>query len=102
MIAQDTGSAIVGPARADLYWGAGKLAGQIAGRLKDHGQFTMLIPREIDPAEAGAKMPMPLPRPPALIARQAQPKLAPPGRTAERAGAPNAASSAAPKPKHKP
>ena len=60
MIAQDTGSAIVGPARADLYWGAGKLAGQIAGRLKDHGQFTMLVPREIDPAEAGAKMPLPL------------------------------------------
>jgi membrane-bound lytic murein transglycosylase A len=108
MIAQDTGSAIVGPARADLYWGAGKLAGQIAGRLKDHGQFTMLVPREIDPAEAGAKMPLPLPRPPVLIARQPQPKLPPPGRTAERAVAPNAASSAAPsvppkpKPKHKP
>src|SRR5262249_51225901 len=60
MIAQDTGSAIVGPARADLYWGAGKQAGLIAGRFKDHGQFTMLIPREIDPATAGEKMPLPL------------------------------------------
>ncbi len=94
MIAQDTGSAIVGPARADIYWGAGKQAGLVAGRLKDHGQFTMLIPREIDPAEAGAKMPLPLPRPVDLIARQAQPKLPPPGRTAERGQSP--------KPKHKP
>ena len=32
MIAQDTGSAIVGPARADLYWGAGDEAATIAGR----------------------------------------------------------------------
>ena len=30
MIAQDTGSAIVGPARADLYFGAGNEAGQVA------------------------------------------------------------------------
>jgi membrane-bound lytic murein transglycosylase A len=94
MIAQDTGSAIVGPARADLYWGAGKDAGYIAGRIKNHGEFTMLIPRELDPAEAATKMPVPLPRPLELIARQAQPKLAPPGRTAER-GLPA-------KPKHKP
>jgi len=75
MIAQDTGSAIVGPARADLYWGAGKLAGQVAGRIRHPGRFTMLIPREIDPVEAGARMPLPLPRPAALIARQPQPKV---------------------------
>jgi membrane-bound lytic murein transglycosylase A len=30
MIAQDTGAAIVGPARADLYFGAGDKAGQVA------------------------------------------------------------------------
>jgi peptidoglycan lytic transglycosylase A len=94
MIAQDTGSAIVGPARADLYWGAGKLAGQVGGRIKDNGIFTMLIPREIDPVEAGAKMPMPLARPVELIARQPQPKVAPPGRAAADAAAPNS--------KHKP
>ena len=29
MIAQDTGSAIIGPARADLYWGAGDDAGRV-------------------------------------------------------------------------
>jgi peptidoglycan lytic transglycosylase A len=94
MIAQDTGSAIVGPARADLYWGAGKLAGQIAGRIRHPGKFTMLIPREIDPVEAGAQMPLPLPRPVALIARQPQPKVGVPARTAEGA--------AGAKPKHKP
>jgi membrane-bound lytic murein transglycosylase A len=54
MIAQDTGSAIVGPARADLYFGAGEEAGRIAGRLKNLGKFTMLIPRELDLQEAGA------------------------------------------------
>jgi membrane-bound lytic murein transglycosylase A len=94
MIAQDTGSAIVGPARADLYWGAGKLAGQIAGRVRHPGKFTMLIPREIDPVEAGAQMPLPLPRPVALIARQPQPKVGASARTAEGA--------AGAKPKHKP
>src|SRR5262249_35127859 len=77
MIAQDTGSAIVGPARADLYWGAGNQAGQIAGRMKQSAKFTMLIPREIDPVEAGAKMPLPLPPPLNLAARQPPAKTPP-------------------------
>jgi membrane-bound lytic murein transglycosylase A len=64
MIAQDTGSAIVGPARADLYFGAGEDAGRIAGRLKNLGKFAMLIPRELDPLEAGAHMPLPPDKPP--------------------------------------
>ena len=37
MIAQDTGSAIIGPARADIYFGAGDEAGKIAGRIKTPG-----------------------------------------------------------------
>nr|WP_273546500.1 MltA domain-containing protein [Xanthobacter sp. NM-25] len=45
MIAQDTGSAIVGPARADLYLGAGPEAGAVAGRLRHPGRFIMLAPR---------------------------------------------------------
>jgi membrane-bound lytic murein transglycosylase A len=64
MIAQDTGSAIVGPARADLYFGAGEEAGRIAGRIRNPGRFTMLIPKELDPVEAGAKMPLPRIKPP--------------------------------------
>jgi membrane-bound lytic murein transglycosylase A len=45
MIAQDTGSAIVGPARADLYWGAGDHAARIANRIHNPGRFVMLLPR---------------------------------------------------------
>lgn len=63
MIAQDTGSAIVGAARADIYYGAGDAAGKIAGRIKNPGKFAMLIPRELDPAVAGAAMPVPVARP---------------------------------------
>ena len=33
MVAQDTGSAIIGPARADIYFGSGVDAGRIAGRI---------------------------------------------------------------------
>jgi membrane-bound lytic murein transglycosylase A len=63
MIAQDTGSAIVGPARADLYWGAGDDAGRIANRIKNPGRFVMLLPRELDMVAAGKLMPLPLPKP---------------------------------------
>jgi len=59
MIAQDTGSAIVGPARADLYFGAGDEAGQVAGRIRQPGRFAILLPRELDLAAAGAHMPLP-------------------------------------------
>ncbi len=48
-VAQDTGGAIRGPARADLYFGAGDAQAQVAGRIRHPGQFTILIPREIDP-----------------------------------------------------
>jgi membrane-bound lytic murein transglycosylase A len=63
MIAQDTGSAIVGPARADLYWGAGDDAGRVAGRIRHPGRFVMLLPRELDLVEAGKHMPLPVPKP---------------------------------------
>jgi membrane-bound lytic murein transglycosylase A len=63
MIAQDTGSAIVGPARADLYWGAGDDAGRVAGRIRHPGKFVMLVPRDLDMVEAGRHMPLPLAKP---------------------------------------
>ncbi len=63
VIAQDTGSAIVGPARADIYFGAGNEAARIAGRIKNAGEFIMLIPRELDPVAAGRDMPLPPERP---------------------------------------
>ena len=63
MIAQDTGSAIVGPARADIFWGAGDRAGQLASHVHQFGNVAMLVPRELDPAAAGARMPLPPQRP---------------------------------------
>jgi membrane-bound lytic murein transglycosylase A len=63
MIAQDTGSAIVGPARADLYWGAGDDAGRIAGRIRHPGRFVMLLPRALDMVEAGRQTPLPVAKP---------------------------------------
>ncbi len=66
VIAQDTGSAIVGPARADIYFGAGEEAARIAGRIKNPGEFVMLIPRELDPVEAGRDTPLPPDRPSAF------------------------------------
>jgi membrane-bound lytic murein transglycosylase A len=71
LIAQDTGSAIVGPARADIYFGAGDEAAEMAGRIRHPGRFVMLVPREIDPATTGKGIPLPRPRPqaPAPVAR---------------------------------
>ena len=63
MVAQDTGGAIVGPARADIYLGAGDEAGLISGRFKHPGQFVMLFPNSIDPFPVTREVPLPLPRP---------------------------------------
>jgi membrane-bound lytic murein transglycosylase A len=63
VIAQDTGSAIVGPARADIYFGAGDDAARIAGRIRNPGRFAMLVPRSLDPVEAGRDTPLPPERP---------------------------------------
>ncbi len=46
MIAQDTGSAIVGPARGDVFVGLGETAGGIAGRIRHvPNEFVVLVPR---------------------------------------------------------
>ncbi|WP_299349166.1 MltA domain-containing protein [uncultured Shimia sp.] len=44
MIAQDTGSAIKGAQRADIFFGTGDDAGREAGRLKDPGRMIVLLP----------------------------------------------------------
>ena len=44
MIAQDTGSAIVGPARGDIFFGSGAAAGAIAGAMSAAGRFVVLAP----------------------------------------------------------
>jgi len=72
LIAQDTGSAIVGAARADIYFGHGEEVSHIAGRIKQHGQFVMLVPKDVKiagrAAEAAKDIPLPRPRPEDIVA----------------------------------
>ncbi len=44
MIAQDTGGAIKGAQRADIFFGTGDAAGQAAGGIKDGGRLLLLLP----------------------------------------------------------
>lgn len=45
MIAQDTGGAIKGKVRGDVYWGDGDKATLIAGHMKNEGHYWLLLPR---------------------------------------------------------
>jgi membrane-bound lytic murein transglycosylase A len=45
MIAQDTGGAIRGVVRGDVFWGHGEEAAEIAGRMKHPGRMWVLLPR---------------------------------------------------------
>ena len=72
LFAQDAGSAIVGPARADIYFGHGEEVSHIAGRIKQHGQFVMLVPQGVGVTgtapEPAKNIPLPRPRPQAIVA----------------------------------
>lgn len=46
MIAQDTGGAIRGMVRGDVFWGAGKKATAIAGKMKSQGYYWLLLPTQ--------------------------------------------------------
>ncbi|MFJ4144937.1 murein transglycosylase A [Pseudomonas sp. NPDC089734] len=43
--AQDTGGAIAGEVRADLFWGTGEAAGHLAGDMKQKGNIWLLWPK---------------------------------------------------------
>lgn len=45
VVAQDTGGAIKGPVRGDLFWGAGSAAGDRAGEMNARGRYYLLLPR---------------------------------------------------------
>lgn len=47
MVAQDVGSAIKGPNRADIFYGTGGAAADIAGRARDSGRMVVLLPRTL-------------------------------------------------------
>lgn len=45
MVAQDTGGAIRGPVRGDVFWGYGAQAERIAGGMKHPGRYFLLLPK---------------------------------------------------------
>jgi membrane-bound lytic murein transglycosylase A len=47
LVAQDTGTAIKGYARGDVYWGWGEKAAHIAGQMKSPGAMTVLLPKNL-------------------------------------------------------
>jgi membrane-bound lytic murein transglycosylase A len=47
LVAQDTGGAIKGPVRGDLFWGAGSAAGDRAGEMDARGRYYLLLPRSL-------------------------------------------------------
>ena len=47
LVAQDTGGAILGPVRGDIYWGDDEEAAEVAGRTGGPGRIWLLLPRAI-------------------------------------------------------
>lgn len=46
LFAQDTGGAIKGPLRVDVFFGQGLEAEKLAGRMRERGRFYVLLPRQ--------------------------------------------------------
>jgi membrane-bound lytic murein transglycosylase A len=60
VMAQDTGGAIRGPVRADLFWGLGPAAGELAGSMRQQGRLWLLWPKgRVPPAPSIDKPPPP-------------------------------------------
>ncbi len=51
MVADDTGSAIRGPARGDVFVGSGEAAGTYAGDIRHAADFTLLVPNALLPTD---------------------------------------------------
>lgn len=47
LVAQDTGGAIRGPVRGDVFWGAGERAEDYAGHMKSAGTWWLLLPKNL-------------------------------------------------------
>jgi membrane-bound lytic murein transglycosylase A len=47
MMALDTGTAIVGPARGDIFTGSGFEAGELAGNVRNAADFYIFVPRSV-------------------------------------------------------
>lgn len=53
MVAQDTGGAIKGVVRGDIFFGPGAPAARQAGNMKRPGRYVILLPLSVVPAQAG-------------------------------------------------
>ena len=53
VMAQDTGAAITGAVRADLFWGSGPQAETNAGLMKQRGRLWLLVPVGADSRPGG-------------------------------------------------
>lgn len=53
MIAQDTGGAIKGAIRGDVFWGFGEKADELAGRMNNKGRLVLLLPHDLALKAAG-------------------------------------------------
>lgn len=51
MVAQDTGGAIRGAVRGDVFWGHGEIARALAGRMKAPGRIYLLLPKTLEVAD---------------------------------------------------
>lgn len=51
VVAQDSGGAIGGPVRGDLFWGFGPAAEAAAGRMRAEGGYYMLLPKRVVPMQ---------------------------------------------------
>ncbi|HZT52605.1 MAG TPA: murein transglycosylase A [Stellaceae bacterium] len=49
VVAQDTGGAIRGPVRGDLFWGFGAAAERAAGTMRAEGAYYLLLPKALGP-----------------------------------------------------
>ena len=47
MVAQDTGGAIKGAVRGDIYWGSGEAALRYAGPMRQQGRYYLLLPKSV-------------------------------------------------------
>ncbi|MBL4843795.1 MAG: murein transglycosylase, partial [Thalassospira sp.] len=57
MVAQDTGGAIRGPVRADIFFGPGEDAALHAGHMNRMGRKFVLLPASVDPAKLAEAKP---------------------------------------------
>ena len=55
MVSQDTGGAIKGLIRGDIFWGSGEKALALAGSMKAEGEFYVFLPKSIAPSKNNLK-----------------------------------------------